>query len=206
MKRVQQQPRARLQSKLNSQPLLLLWWFPGSSSRHRDPETRQRSRRASRSQPPPEPAATDRHAKVKHTCRGPGEGSLHHSPHQAFTGFALEGQRPPPYESNLGEEVALQHLLKQQAARFTGGTEDEAASILPPEVLLQGRHVLGHAGRNQELAKHVSHEMGGIHKNEHYEASAPWQVLASLANVSHIYKGTDVSSYVCLRPRARSFN
>lgn len=64
---------------------------------------------------------------------------------QVFICSALKGELPPSDESNLGEDVALQQLLKQKLACLSGSTEDEAAFILLPEVFLLSLYILSHA-------------------------------------------------------------
>lgn len=63
--------------------------------------------------------------------------------YQVFVRVVFKGEPSPPDQGDLGEDVALQQLLKQHLARFPGGSQDETAFILLPEVLLQILHVRG---------------------------------------------------------------
>lgn len=138
--------------KFNLQSLLSLWLFPGSSSQHHGPGRQRRNHQASQNPPPLVPGGRENTVSSEMSpwnTRQRGQTTRESSTNQVFICFALKGELPPHDESDLGEDVALQQVLKQHLARFSRGAKDEAAFILLPEVFLQSLHVLSHpAGQN----------------------------------------------------------
>ena len=63
---------------------------------------------------------------------------------QVFICLFFKSQLPPSDEGYPGEDIALQQVLKQQLACFPRSTKNKTASVLLPEVFLQGLYVLGH--------------------------------------------------------------